>query len=153
MNFIPVYLLGQDEGHTFSRFLVSLIPVDSPESEVGSLKPFDEFSKVNEFCSNSVSQVKDESTPEQKFIWTAPHSNECVIITARVYQSDGKWFTNAGELTKKICRSHHLAYAGHQSEESEEYQDYQEYENSEEYIKEGDDLHIQNEHNTVHNEL
>lgn len=105
-----MYLLGANESHTFTRYVVSIQSYD-PETktsfeggidEIGTLLPFDESSKYGDVI-NTIVESKEQFTPEAKMLWFPPIYFECVLFQAKVFHPSTGWIEDEKALKQIIC--------------------------------------------------
>lgn len=103
-------MLGANETHTFSRFVVSLESYDpytkstsrGRTDKIGTLMPFDEASTYGDAL-NTIVEPQEQHTPEVKMLWSAPKHFGCVSIQAKVYHPSSGWIENEADLNQIVC--------------------------------------------------
>ncbi|XP_075972312.1 extracellular matrix protein f-spondin [Anticarsia gemmatalis] len=93
----------------FTRFQMILDPLDPAAdrrpSKQGQFQLFaDTLTKFDEECTNSVVEADDLPKTEVQVMWKAPPSGSgCVLLKAMVYENESRWYSEDGQLTKRIC--------------------------------------------------
>lgn len=99
----------------FTRFQLILDPLDpaAPRlpSKQGQFQLFaDTLTKFDEECTNSVVEADDLPKTEIQVMWKAPPAGSgCVLLKAMIYENATSWFSQDGQLTKRICEDTSLS--------------------------------------------
>ncbi|CAH2062716.1 unnamed protein product, partial [Iphiclides podalirius] len=99
----------------FTRFKLVLDPLDpaAPRSisKQGQFQLFaDTLTKFDEECFNSVVEADDLPKTEVQVMWKAPQTGSgCVLLKAMVYENASLWYSEDGQLTKRVCEDTSLS--------------------------------------------